>query len=61
MIFGHAPIIFPALTGRAVRFSRFFYVYLFLLHLSLLLRQIGDLSSWSSGRMWVDWSTLLLY
>jgi hypothetical protein len=52
MIFGHAPIIFPALTGRAVHFSRFSYVYLFILHTSLILRLISDLNNWTTGRMW---------
>ena len=43
MIFAHAPIIFPAVLGRPLRFSRFFYAHAVLLHLSLLLRVGGDL------------------
>jgi hypothetical protein len=42
MIFGHAPIIFPAIIGRPVSYSRIFYLQLALLHLSLLLRIAGD-------------------
>jgi hypothetical protein len=42
MIFGHAPIILPAVTGLRVRFSAASYVPLALLHLSVLLRAIGD-------------------
>lgn len=52
MIFGHAPIIFPALSGREIRYASFFYVYLALLHFSLVLRLAGDLGGWLSGRMW---------
>lgn len=44
MIFGHAPIIVPALTGRAVRVGALSYAPLFLLHAGLLLRVAGDLA-----------------
>jgi hypothetical protein len=50
MIFGHAPIIFPAVLGVRMPFSSRFYVHLVLLHLSLALRVIGDLSPWLIGR-----------
>ena len=43
MIFGHAPIVFPAITGRAMHFHRGFYVPLVLLHASVVLRLVGDL------------------
>ena len=43
MIFGHAPIILPAVTGLRVRYSAAVYGPLFLLHLSVLLRAAGDL------------------
>jgi hypothetical protein len=52
MIFGHAPMIFPALTGRQITFSNAFYVPLVLLHLSILLREVGDLSGSFEVRMW---------
>jgi hypothetical protein len=39
---GHAPIILPAVTGLRVRFSAASYVPLALLHLSVLLRIVGD-------------------
>lgn len=42
MIFGHAPIILPAVTGVRVRFSRAAYAPLILLHVSLLIRIAGD-------------------
>lgn len=52
MIFGHAPIILPALANVQIRFHQGFYVPLLLLHLSLLLRVISDLTPWFSGRQW---------
>jgi hypothetical protein len=52
MIFAHAPIIFPAITGKAIPFSSTFYAHLALLHLSLLLRVTGDLIVWLPGRQW---------
>ncbi len=45
MIFAHAPIIFPALVGKAMRFSRLFYIHAVLLHVSLIVRFAGDLGS----------------
>jgi hypothetical protein len=52
MIFGHAPIVFPAVLGLPITFRRSFYAHLALLHLSLLLRIAGDLAPWRSGRLW---------
>jgi hypothetical protein len=52
MIFGHAPIILPALTGLQVRFHRAFYAPLVALHLTLFLRVAANLSGWIEGRMW---------
>lgn len=52
MIFGHAPIIFPAVLGMAVPFRARFYAPLVLLHLSLVLRVVGDLALWWPGRQW---------
>ncbi len=43
MIFGHAPIIFPALLRRPMRFFNAFYGHIVLLHVGLLLRIVGDL------------------
>lgn len=50
MIFGHAPIIFPAVLGVNMKFRKTFYAHLILLHLSLLLRIAGDLISVVSVR-----------
>jgi hypothetical protein len=44
MIFGHAPIIFPAILGVPINFYNAFYGHFILLHLSLLLRILGDLT-----------------
>jgi len=52
MIFAHAPIIFPAVLGRPLRFSRAFYAHTVLLHLSLLLRVGGDLIDWFWAYEW---------
>jgi len=52
MIFGHAPIIFPAILGVPINFYRAFYSHLTLLHLSLLLRVTGDLTNQFEVRKW---------
>jgi hypothetical protein len=52
MIFGHAPIIFPAVLGVGVAYRPAFYAHLVLLHASLLLRVAGDLVPWAPGREW---------
>ena len=52
MIFGHAPIIFPAILRVKMNFSKRFYVHLYLLHLSLILRVVSDLVEWMPGRQW---------
>lgn len=52
MIFGHAPIILPALLNRMPPYHPAFYVSLGLLHLSLLLRVGGDLAGQMDVRRW---------
>ena len=52
MIFGHAPIIFPAVLGVRVAYRPTFYAHLGLLHASLLLRVAGDLVPWPVTRAW---------
>ncbi len=64
MIFGHAPIIFPAILNRPLTFQPIFYSHLTLLHLSLFLRIIGDLTHWLPGRQWgglLNVAALLLF
>jgi hypothetical protein len=52
MIFAHAPIILPTITGLALPFQNTFYLHAGLLHLSLLLRIAGDLSVSLSLQRW---------
>ena len=44
MIFGHAPIIFPAILGAPIAYTPAFYAHVSLLHLSLVVRIVGDLN-----------------
>ena len=44
MIFGHAPIIFPAILGAPITYTSAFYAHLSILHVSLVLRVVGDLN-----------------
>ena len=46
MIFGHAPIIFPAVTRFNIPYHPVFYLHLLLLHASLAMRVAGDLGGW---------------
>ncbi len=52
MIFGHAPIIFPAVLGLPVPFRPAFYAHLTLLHVSVALRLVGDLLPLWPARQW---------
>jgi hypothetical protein len=52
MIFAHAPIIVPAVTGLAVPFHNGFYLPLALLQASLALRVAGDLGAGFTLRQW---------
>jgi len=52
MVFGHAPIIFPAVLRVAVPYHPAFYVPLALLHASLVVRVAGDATgqfAWTSA------------
>jgi len=52
MIFGHAPIIFPAVLRVRIAFNPLLYLPLVLLHASLALRLAGDLAGWVAARQW---------
>lgn len=52
MIFGHMPIILPALTGLKLVYTPLFYGHLVLLHLTLLVRSAGDLIHLTPLRQW---------
>jgi hypothetical protein len=56
MIFAHAPIILPTITGLALPFQSIFYLHVGLLHLSLSLRIAGDVAQ----LLWLQrWGGLL--
>jgi hypothetical protein len=52
MIFGHAPLILPAVTGRPLPYRPYFYSHVLLLHAGLLLRVFGDLAAQPAARQW---------
>ncbi len=52
MIFGHAPIIIPAVTPRDIEYRPRFYWHLALLQFSLVLRVSADLLAVQSVRQW---------
>ena len=52
MIFGHAPIIFPAVLGIRIPFRGSFYLHLLLLHCSVALRLEGDAVGYDPPRAW---------
>jgi len=52
MIFGHAPIVLPAVLGIRLPYRPSFYLHLAILHASLILRVLGDLASWPSAQRW---------
>ena len=52
MIFAHAPVIFPSITGIDLPFSPIAYGYAGLLHVALVLRVAGDLALWRGGQQW---------
>jgi hypothetical protein len=52
MVFGHAPIIFPAILRVSVPYFAYFYLPLVLLHASLLVRLTGDWLAVPECRAW---------
>ena len=56
MVFGHAPIIFPAVLRVAVPYFPYFYAPLALLHASLIVRLAGD---WMLSPEWRAWGGVL--
>jgi len=52
MIFGHAPVIFPAVLVVQPTFRSRFYSHVAVLHLAVLLRVGSDLVKWAPGRQW---------
>jgi hypothetical protein len=52
MVFGHAPIIFPAVLNVPSFYRPRFYVHLAFLHASLVIRVVADLAGWYDARAW---------
>lgn len=52
MVFGHAPVILPAVLGIDLPYRPAFYGHLVLLHASLALRVAADLMGWHVLRAW---------
>jgi hypothetical protein len=52
MIFGHAPIILPAVLKIPMAYSARLYLPLALLQISLAVRVAGDLAGWYEVRQW---------
>jgi len=52
MVFGHAPIIFPAVLGLNIQYQASFYIPLVLLHISLILRTAGEMAGFGWARLW---------
>jgi len=52
MIFGHAPVIFPAVLVVQPTFRPRFYSHVAVLHAAVLLRVGSDLAKWAPGRQW---------
>lgn len=57
MIFGHAPIIFPAVLGVVMAYHWRFYIHLVLLEAAMVLRIVADLLVMQDLR---EWSGLLM-
>ena len=56
MVFGHAPLILPAVLRVAVPYAPYFYLPLALLHFSLFVRLTGD---WMMSAQWRAWGGAL--
>ena len=52
MIFGHAALILPAITGFALKYRPSFYAHLALLHAGLLVRVAAGVAGSEPGRRW---------
>lgn len=52
MIFGHAPVILPAVAGVPLPFHRVFYLHVVLLHAGLAARVAGDVIGSAHLRAW---------
>ncbi len=60
MIFAHAPIIFPAITGRALAYRKGFYAHVILLHAVLLSRIGSDIAGHFALNRWSGVLTVIV-
>ena len=64
MIFAHAAVIIPALTGKIVPYSNYFYLPMILLHGFLIIRILGDLfmsTGWRNIGSYGNVAAILLF
>ncbi|MCH2451386.1 MAG: hypothetical protein MK198_14765, partial [Gracilimonas sp.] len=59
MIFAHASVIIPSLSGKIIPWSSYFYLPLFLLHGSLIIRIAGDFLGFYYIRSIGSWINVL--
>jgi len=59
MIFAHASVIIPSLSGKVIPWNRYFYLPFFLLHGSLIIRIAGDFLGFYSIRSIGSWINVL--
>ena len=59
MIFGHAPIIFPAVSGLRLDYSPIFYGHLVLLQATLAVRTVVNLTVAPAAQKWAGLFTVL--
>src|SRR5690606_3271721 len=52
MIFGHAPVIFPAVLHVKMTYYPRFYIHLILLEIAVIFRIVADLAGGFTGREW---------
>lgn len=59
MVFGHALIILPAVTGIRLNYYAALYLPLILLHRSVTLRMVAGFAEWPPGRLFSGALTML--
>ncbi|WP_457636561.1 hypothetical protein [Oceanithermus sp.] len=52
MVYGHAPVIFPAVLRLKIRFHKLMYNPLWVMHIALVARILGDIYGSTPLRMW---------
>ncbi|MEC5387258.1 hypothetical protein VVD49_16125 [Uliginosibacterium sp. H3] len=60
MVFGHAPVIVPAITRIGFNWHRGFYLPLFVLHVTLAARVLAGVCNWLALRQWAAMGNALV-